>query len=147
MTVITFLLIVACLIWACNVGCTVLSYWLPQMLDASFVLLVLIMIEWVLMFSLSRKTGMDTSLIQDETTKIFVVFGGLSLLYTLCNGIVSFIILWEGGPSIENGVYCLWNHGFIREITKEEYDYLSLVEARFSTGHMLIFTAAPMLFF
>lgn len=143
----TCLLVISCLIWTGNVVCTVLSYWMPQMLDASFVLLALIMIEWVFMFFLNSKNGLDHALVRKETPKLFVVLGGVSLLYTLCNGIVSLIILREGGPEIADGVYCLWNHGFIREITKEEYDYLSLVEARFAAGHILAFAAAPMLVF
>ena len=57
---------------------------------------------------------------------MFVILGVLSLIYTLGNSLLSILILWKGGPEIENGVYCLWNHGFIREITKEEYDYLRI---------------------
>ncbi len=147
MIVITCLLIFSCLIWAANLVCIVLSYWIPQMLDASFVLFLAIVIEWVLMFYMCGKNGMDNSVIQDETPKTFIILGALSLIYTIVNFLISFAILSEGGPKIENGIYCLWNHGFVREITKEEYDYLSLVEARFSTGHCLIFSAAPMLIF
>ena len=50
-------------------------------------------------------------------------------------GILSFVIfaicmflLREGGPSIKDGVFCLWNHGFIREITVEEYLRLKIFE-------------------
>ena len=147
MIMITCLLVISCLVWATNLVCTVLSYWMPQMLDASFVLSAAAMIEWVLMFYLCSKNGMDNSLIPDETPKLFVILGVISFIYTLGNSLISILILWEGGPEIENGVYCLWNHGFIREITKEEYDYLSLVEARFTTGHILAFSAAPLLVF
>jgi hypothetical protein len=120
---------------------------MPQLLDSSFVLIVAIMIEWALMFYLCSKNGMDHSLIPNETPKVFVILGVASFIYTLGNNLISILLLWEGGPEIENGVYCLWNHGFIREITKEEYDYLSLVETRFATGHTLTFSAAPMLIF
>ena len=147
MVVITFLLIASCLIWAANVACTVLSYWIPQMLDASFVLFIAISIEWVLMFYLCHKNGMDNSLIKEETPKFFVILGVLSLIYTVGNTATSFLILSEGGPHIENGVYCLWNHGFIREITREEYESLLLVESRFFSGLILAFSAAPMMIF
>ncbi len=36
--------------------------------------------------------------------------------------------LAEGGPEIKDGVYCLWNHGFVREITREEYLRLRATE-------------------
>ncbi len=38
------------------------------------------------------------------------------------------IILREGGPSIHDGAYVLWDHRVIREITQEEYLRLSIVE-------------------
>lgn len=143
----TSLLVISCLIWAVNVVCTVLSYWIPQMLDRSFILFLAVMIEWGLMFFVCSKNGMDNSLIPDETPRFFVILGILSIIYTLGNSLISMIILWNGGPHIENGVYCLWNHGFIQKITKEEYDFLSLVESRFATGHILAFSAAPMMVF
>jgi len=144
MVIATCLLVVSCVIWAVNLVCSVLSYWIPHMLDASFALLIITMIEWFLMIFIGSKNGMDNSLIQDETPTIFVILLVVSIFYTVGNSFISILILWEGGPRIEDGVYCLWNHGFIREITKEEYDYLSLVESRFTTGHILAFSAGPM---
>lgn len=147
MTIITCLLIISCLIWSVNVVCAVLSYWIPQMLGVSIMLFAPVMIEWALMIYLGRKNSIGSSIIQYDTPKVFAILGILSFTYTMCNAIISFVILREGGPEIENGIYCLWNHGFVREITKEEYDYLSLAESRFATGHLLIFSAAPMLVF
>ncbi len=45
----------------------------------------------------------------------------------LCIG-VSMILLGDGGPGIQDGVYCLWNHGFVREITEAEYLHLRRAE-------------------
>ena len=45
----------------------------------------------------------------------------------LCIG-VSMILLGDGGPGIQDGVYCLWNHGFVREITEAEYLHLCRAE-------------------
>lgn len=42
--------------------------------------------------------------------------------------IYGFFMLREGGPSVDNGIYCLWNHGFIREISMAEYNRLSRIE-------------------
>ena len=33
-----------------------------------------------------------------------------------------------GVPWIYQGVYCIWNHRFIREITVEEYRFLCMIE-------------------
>lgn len=68
--------------------------------------------------------------------------GALAIVFPVC-----MILLGEDGPHIENGVYCLWNHGFIREITAAEYEALLKVEARMFFGHMLAFTGMPVAFF
>ena len=54
----------------------------------------------------------------------------------LCIGL-SMFLLRDGGPSIQDGVYCLWNHGFVREITEEEYLHLCRTE-RFLGCSLLI---------
>lgn len=62
-----------------------------------------------------------------------------AVLFLFCLGNLS-----RGGPKIYNGKYCLWNHGFVREITCNEYVRLSIIErtsftsiiALFGTGFM-----------
>ncbi len=39
-----------------------------------------------------------------------------------------FYMLRNGGPEIYHGVYCLWDHGFIAEISREEYFRLCRIE-------------------
>lgn len=57
------------------------------------------------------------------STVIRIIMIPLALL-----AIYGFVMLREGGPFIDNGIYCLWDHGFIREISWEEYIRLSRIE-------------------
>lgn len=143
----TFFLIISCLLWATNITLAILSYWSPEMIDLTFALIPAVILEFIIMLYLGSKNGMGNSLIHDETPNLFIVLGVLTLIYVVLNGVINMIILRGGGPEIVDGTYCLWNHGFIREITEEEYNKLSLAESRFFTGHLLAFSAAPMLFF
>lgn len=70
----------------------------------------------------------------------------VSVLYGFANLFVCLYFLREGGPHIADGVYCLWEHGFVREITREEYDSLVLVQGRMFTGIMLPLSAIPLTF-
>lgn len=65
----------------------------------------------------------------------------LCFLFACGNAFFCFLQLHEGGPDIYNGVYCLWNHGFVREITREEYIKLNLAEGRLFSGHIMAFAA------
>ena len=79
-----------------------------------------------------------------EAPKVFRWLERISYFYTAVNFAICAFILRDGGPMIDNGVYCLWNHGFVRELTLEEYQYYLLVDARFFWGHLVLFAAAPM---
>ena len=79
-----------------------------------------------------------------EAPKAFRWLERISYFYTAVNFAVCAFILRDGGPMIDNGVYCLWDHGFVRELTLEEYQYYLLVDARFFCGHLVLFAAAPM---
>ena len=59
------------------------------------------------------------------STVIRIIMIPLALL-----AIYGIFMLSEGRPrpSVDNGIYCIWNHGFIREISKEEYIRLSRIE-------------------
>lgn len=52
--------------------------------------------------------------------------------------------LREGGPRINEGVYCLWNHRFIREITQAEYVRLSRIERAFFCSGLALVRSAHM---
>ena len=51
----------------------------------------------------------------------------VSIVMAVLAGLGMFL-LREGGPRIQDGAYVLWNHRVIREITREEYLRLSIVE-------------------
>lgn len=72
------------------------------------------------------------------------ILAWVSAGYTGINFLISGYLLRNGGPRINEGVYCLWDHGFIREITKAEYDVLILIENRFWFGQTLLFTGLMM---
>ena len=42
--------------------------------------------------------------------------------------VVGLFLLRKGGPHVEDGVYLLWDHGPIREITQKEYLRLCTIE-------------------
>lgn len=69
-----------------------------------------------------------------------------SVIYTGINFILCMILLGDGMPHVEDGVYCLWNHGFIRAISEEEYTRLKMIEGRLFLGHLLTFSGLSMLF-
>ena len=71
---------------------------------------------------------------------IRIIMIPLALMVIYC-----FIMLREGGPSIDNGIYCLWNHGFIREITQEEYIRLSRIERTFFSSMLALIRSGFML--
>lgn len=55
--------------------------------------------------------------------RIAVVFAVILFLLAA----VGAFLLREGGPQIHDGVYVLWDHRVIREITREEYLRLSMI--------------------
>ena len=60
--------------------------------------------------------------------------------------IFGFIIFRNGGPRIDNGIYCIKNHAtFIQEITKEEYIRLSRIERLFFTSGLALLRSSNML--
>ena len=106
----------------------------------SGLLILPVFVEFILMVLLGFRDR-DNEL---EAPAAFRWLERISSSYTTVNFAVCAFLLREGGPMIDNGVYCLWNHGFIRELTLEEYQYYLLVETRFFCGHLVLFAAAPM---
>ena len=135
------------LVWLVNAVLALLSYvWSPPdgMLVALFP---------VLFFSLGmmshfvRKDGIGLAQTWENSATWAKGIAVASILYTAVNFTVCMTLLGEGGPHIENGVYCLWNHGFIREITATEYKALRMVESRMFFGHLLAFSGMSVAFF
>ena len=56
-----------------------------------------------------------------------------------------FIMLRNGMPRIYNSVYCLWDGGFIREISQKEYIRLFRIERTFHTSILALIRSVFML--
>ena len=78
--------------------------------------------------------------------RFFTVICILMVPLALTNIIAFFSLVKEqGGPEIYNGVYCLWNHGFIREISREEYIRLCRLERTAFTANLALIRSVFML--
>ena len=135
------------LVWIVNAALALVSYfWCPPegVLVAMF---PAIFIAFGMMLRFSRKDGIGPAQVWKDSATWAKVIAIVSILYTAVNFPLCMTLLGEGGPHIEDGVYCLWNHGFIREITVLEYEALRKVEFRMFFGHMLAFSAVPVAFF
>ena len=70
------------------------------------------------------------------TERLAKIVSIVMILFVLI-AISSFILVRKMGglPEYYDGVYCIWNHGFIRTITRQEYLRLSFIErAGFCAG-------------
>jgi len=143
----TCLLAISCLIWMVNLITIVLAHWIPDMSGLVGMLVVVIAVEFFLMLYLCDKNEMGHNVFHKETPKFFRVLGIISLACTLLSAIVFVILFWEGGPEIENGAYCIWNHGFIRQISEAEYLRLRYAENCLLPCYSLAFSATPMAVF
>lgn len=73
---------------------------------------------------------------------------GVVFIYAFIN-FALFIALMEGGsPTVKNGRYYLDSHGQkIRDITEEEYQRFLAYEVRGFSGHWMLFSIVPMVYF
>ena len=138
----------SCLIWCINVVLSVLYYFVSGLVNTAVFLFIAVSISFGAMIHLGkRKENFGLDRIFKYSTTWSKVIALISIIYTVVSFCICMTVLSGGGPHIHNGVYCLWNHGFIREITKEEYDALLIVEGRLFTGHLLTFSALPIVYF
>lgn len=109
--------------------------------------LFLIFPEWFMMIHSGNREKLAQYKIVQACPKwcrrIFLV----CVFYGIINFQLGLFLLRNGGPHIHEGVYCLWNHGFIREISHEEYLSLLRTEGRMFTGNFLIFASVAMAYF
>ena len=134
------LLVISVLIWSLSVVAAVWAYWSDLAMGLSGILIIPVFVEFISMIVMSTRNRHA----ELEAPKVFRWLERISYFYTAVNFAICAFILRDGGPMIDNGVYCLWNHGFVRELTLEEYQYYLLVDARFFCGHLVLFAAAPM---
>jgi len=134
------LLAISVIIWMLSVLAAAWAYWSELAMGVFGLLILPVFAEFVLMVVLDFRNR-DKEL---EAPAVFRWLERISYFYTIINFVVCSVILRDGGPMIDNGVHCLWNHGFVRELTLEEYQYYLLVDTRFFCGHLVLFAAAPM---
>ena len=137
----------SCLLWFLNVVLVILSYFVGGLIYSVVVLFPAVFVSFGLMIILRQKEQIQFAQIWKHSTLRSKIIALISIIYTIINFIICMLLLSEGGPHIDNGVYCIWNHGFVREITKAEYEALMKVEGRFYLGHILTFSALPVVFF
>ena len=137
------LLVISVLIWVLSVAAAIWAYWNELALGLSGLLILPVVVEFILMLVMDFRNRHN----ELEAPTFFRWLERISNFYTGVNFALCAVILRDGGPMIEDGVYCLWNHGFVRELTLEEYQYDLLVEARVFCGHLVLFAAAPMKMF
>jgi hypothetical protein len=117
-----------------------------------FIIVLLIfvfLVSMMIMFVIARhpKESKNTSewLIPEENkvaNKIFI----LCFFYAIFNFLVWFP--YDGSPNIIDGEYVLSNHGrILAKITEKVYWERKSREMRFMSGHLIIFSMLPMLYF
>ena len=142
------LFIFSLIIWCVNIVLILLSYLIYQVIIFMPVIFVVTIIPFgYFAIKMRRKQAFEWNPFLYNIPRAIKIAVALSIAYTAINFAFNFYLLREGGPQIIDGVYCLWNHEFIREITKEEYTKLQYAEARLFTGQLLIFSAIPMAYF
>lgn len=134
------LLVISVLVWILSVVAAVWAYWSELAMGLSGLLIIPVVVEFIIMLVLDFRNRHN----ELEAPAAFQWMERISYFYAVVNFAVCIYILREGGPMIDNGIYCLWDHGFVRELTLEEYRYYLLVETRFFCGHLVLFAAAPM---
>jgi hypothetical protein len=128
-------------IWVLNVALTAVSYVYPVPVVPWF----LLFFGWtVVVHIVAGWNESELNMIRSFAPKPFRQISAVCTAYTAFNFVLCMILLREGGPGIENGQYALMNHGFVRYISREEFERLSLIESRLFTGHFLVFTANSM---
>lgn len=107
----------------------------------------LIMPEWfMLIHTANREKLTQYEVVQACPKWCKQIFLGC-VVYGILNFLLGMILLRDGGPHIHEGIYCIWDHGFIREITYQEYISLLRTEGRMFTGNFLIFASVAMAYF
>ena len=130
--------ILALIIWGMNIVLALYSYFYPTPIFFGCLVFFIWIIIGVGTAGWNEKTELNAPKWARWAARI-------STAYTIINFFVCVFLLREGGPGIQDGIYCIENHGdFIREINYEEYMHLMRVESRFFYGHLLVFTAGVM---
>jgi hypothetical protein len=78
-----------------------------------------------------------------------ILFIGIALvLYLPFNFFIGMAHLGHGGPDYSDGRYFLSSQGkYVRDLTKEEYIQYQAYEVRLFSGHWMLFTGIPLIYF
>lgn len=109
--------------------------------------LFLIIPEWFAMIHIGNREKLKRDEILRQCPRGCRKAAVICFAYGIFQFMLGMYLLREGGPQIHEGVYCLWDHGFIREITEAEYKSLMRTEGRMFTGNFLIFATVAMAYF
>lgn len=115
--------------------------------SAYALVLFLIMPEWFMLIHTANREQLGQYEIISACPKSMKKIFLCCVVYGAVNFSLGMFLLRNGGPHIHEGVYCLWNHGFIREITEREYKSLLRTEGSMFTGNFLIFATVAMAYF
>ena len=109
--------------------------------------LLLVFPEWFMVIHTANRENLTKDEVISSCPKNVKKVFLCCVVYGAVNFLLGMFLLRNGGPEIHEGVYCLWDHGFIREITEAEYKSLLRTEGRMFTGNFLIFATVAMSYF
>lgn len=136
------------IIWWINIAAIVVSYFFVNADVLIIPLFLVIFIEYGnCITKCNERGGLLICGFFKGAPKLIKAAAILSFFYTFINFLANVYILREGSPNFENGMYYLWDHKFIREITRQEYRNFKIAQNRLGIGHILTFSAIPMVFF
>jgi hypothetical protein len=88
------------------------------------------------------------SVILDRAPKWAVITWYCSIVYVIINFLVFMVLVKDGSPKEENGKFYLVDHGRVtRQITKQEHQQYEAYVVRGFSGHWILFTILPALYF
>ena len=126
---------------------TCVAVWFTGMHNTYAVVFFLIAPEWIAFIHIGRCEKLTQYEIILECPKVLKRVYLCCFAYGIINFLLGMYLLRDGGPNIYEGMYCLWNHGFIREITESAYKSFKITEGRMFTGNFLIFSTISTAFF
>lgn len=134
-------------VWLFAVAEAVLALFLGANHKLCGLVTCLILLGWgVLMYTANRENLTRYEILLAHSDN-FIKMCKSCVVYGILIFFLGMFLLRNGGPHIHEGAYCLWNHGFIREITEGEYRALSRVEGSMFAGLHLFFSTVTMAFF
>lgn len=138
----------SCAVFLTNLILVILSHVVPGLVYAAPIVFIATMVCWgsAIMFHKREETEIGDAFA--ESDKWCIIVAGIAVIYTIISFIQCMSLLSEGVPFLQNGRFYLYNrgHGIVREITKEEYNSLMIVEGRLFLSGILPFSTLALVF-